>query len=391
MELQEYQSKFCLMEYGIPIPEGTVAQTPEEVYAIANRLERPVIIKAQVLAAGRDQSGGIKVAETPDQARELAEGILSLSINGLKVRKVLVEVVVAFEHEIYLAIDTDRALGKPVLLITSKSDLSVKRAVRSNPDIVLREPINPFLGIRAHQITGAISGINLPAQHWQKFTAITQALYKCYAERDATSAEIIPLVITTDEHLVALDAKVYIDDNALYRQEQFSTLQRYDDETSDQATARAAGIDFVMLNGEVACIGNGAGLTMALMDMVAAAGKDQAVRPGAFIDVCDRLDVNTLSEAFLLGLGKPEIGVIAINIFSGVMNCEDVADNLLEAYRRTMPDIPVIIRLDGLGAAVGRQQLVDASGVNLFVAKTTAEIAQRAADFLSEKHYGYSG
>lgn len=385
MQLNEYQSKRQLARYGIPIPEGYLAHTPDAVFEIAERINTPVIVKAQVLAAGRDKAGGIRLAYTPEEARQHAEDILGMTIASLTVDHVLVEAAIAFRQEIYLGISVDRDAGKPVLLVTAQADNGVKKAVRSNPQIVMREMIDPFLGIRTHQITAAVSGINLPHQHWRTFADIATRLYHCFTKSDATSVELIPLIITEDSQLMALDAKLYVDTNALFRQPLFQHEVVPDDA---QRIAQEVGVNYVPLAGDVACIANGAASAMVLMDML---DERYGISASAFIDICNRLDEDTLTDALSIALTNPNTKAILLHLFGARVPCNIIAESLLKAFQHLTLDTPIVVYFQGIGSNTARYTIAEAKVLNLRIASTLAEAVQKTQQVLREVQHDYSG
>ncbi|MBC8100937.1 MAG: ADP-forming succinate--CoA ligase subunit beta, partial [Armatimonadetes bacterium] len=285
MNLHEHQSKALFGSFGIPVPMGKIATTSQEAYDIAKELGGAVVVKAQVLAGGRGKAGGVKVAKTPEEARAAAEKILGMEIKGLTVYKVLVDPAANIAKEIYLGITNDRAAGKPVLMCSAEGGVEIEVVAHDNPDAIIKEHIDPLTGIHNYQIINVAAKINLPREHWRAFTQIATALYRCYIDTDATLAEINPLVITGENKLIALDGKMSIDDNALYRHPAFEPLRDNTAEPEAETKARAAGISYVKLNGQIGCMVNGAGLAMTTMDMTQLYGGADGIGPANFLDI----------------------------------------------------------------------------------------------------------
>ncbi len=268
MKLHEYQSKLIFSRYGIPIPKGRVASTAGEARQIAEELGGRVVIKSQVLVGGRGKAGGIKVASDPAEAELLATQILSMEIKGLPVRKVLVDEAAAIDQEIYLGITNDRAAKKPVIMCSAAGGVEIEEVARTNPEKIIKVHVNPLLGIKDYQTRDIAAGIDLPREYWKSFGDILRGLWQAYMDNDATLAEINPLIISKDKRLVALDGKMLIDDNALFRRPELSELRDTDEDAPSEVEARKYGLTFIKLDGNIGCMVNGAGLAMASMDIL---------------------------------------------------------------------------------------------------------------------------
>ncbi|MCA9906083.1 MAG: ADP-forming succinate--CoA ligase subunit beta, partial [Anaerolineae bacterium] len=306
MNLHEYQSKQRFGKFGVPIPHGKVATAPQEVYEIARELGGPVVVKSQVLVGGRGKAGGIKLAQNAEEAQQLAETILGMQIKGLTVRKVLVDPASKFVKEIYLGIVNDRAAGKPVMMASSEGGVEIEEVARTNPTAIIREQIDPFLGLRDYQARNLASGINLPREHWRAFVKIAQSLYACYLDSDAVLAEINPLVITADQQLLALDGKMSIDDNALFRHTDLAEMRDTDAEPEAETQARAADISYVKLDGQIGCMVNGAGLAMTTMDMTKLFGGEE-IGPANFLDIGGGAQADKVAAALRIILSDPNV------------------------------------------------------------------------------------
>ncbi|HEX2621084.1 MAG TPA: ADP-forming succinate--CoA ligase subunit beta [Phototrophicaceae bacterium] len=380
MNLHEYQSKARFGDYGIPVPRGKVAATPQEVYDIAKELGSAVVVKAQVLAGGRGKAGGVKVAKTPDEASQVAEKILGMSIKGLTVFKVLVDPAANIGREIYLGITNDRAVGKPVLMSSGEGGVEIEITAHENPNAIIKEYIDPVLGLHNYQIVNVAAKINLPREHWRTFIQIAHALYKCYIEGDATLAEINPLVITGDNKLVALDGKMVIDDNALYRHADFEGMRDTTAEPEAETRARVAGISYVKLNGQIGCMVNGAGLAMTTMDMTKLYGGADGIGPANFLDIGGGAKADKVAAALRIILSDTNVRSVLFNIFGGITRCDEVARGVIEAYNDVKPTVPMVIRLQGTNAKEGLEIINEAKIPNLVGAATLTEAAKKAVD-----------
>jgi succinyl-CoA synthetase beta subunit len=379
VNLHEYQSKARFAEFGIPTPKGKTATTPQEVYEIARELGGAVVVKSQVLVGGRGKAGGIKVAQTPELAEQVANNILGMKIKGLTVRKVLVDPASNISKEIYLGIVNDRTTGRPVIMASSEGGVEIEQVAHENPDAIIREQINPFLGLLDYQARNLASGINLPHEHWKAFGKIAANLYKCYMASDAVLTEINPLVITKENQLVALDGKMVIDDNALYRHADLEEMRDTDAEPREETEARAAGISYVKLNGQIGCMVNGAGLAMTTMDMTKLYG-GESIGPANFLDIGGGAQANKVAAALRIILADPNVKSVLFNIFGGITRCDEVARGILQALDEVKTQIPMVIRLAGTNADEGRA-IIDAAHIpNLSSAATLTEAAKKAVE-----------
>ena len=380
MNLHEFQSKAQFARYGIPVPKGKVATTPDEVYTIAQELGGSVVVKSQVLVGGRGKAGGIKLAHSPDEARAHAQQILGMSIKGHTVRKVLVDPAANIAHEIYLGITNDRAAAKSVLMASSEGGVEVEEVNRTNPQAIVREHIDPFMGLYNYQIIKVALGIDLPRDQWRAFSRITQGLYRCFIESDAVLAEINPLVITAEGELIALDGKMSIDDNALPRQPELAAMRDTDAEPEAETQAREAGISYVKLDGQIGCMVNGAGLAMTTMDMTKLYGDKYGIGPANFLDIGGGAKADQVAAALRIILSDPNVKVVLFNIFGGITRGDEVARGIIEAYNEVKPAVPMIVRLQGTNAEDGRA-ILDSAGIpNVATAATLTEAAQKAVE-----------
>ncbi len=378
MNLHEYQSKIRFATFGIPTPQGDVARTPEEARIIAEKLGGAVVVKSQVLVGGRGKAGGIKLAKNADEAVEIAQEILGMSIKGHTVHQVLVDPAANIVKEIYLGITNDRAAAMPVLMASAEGGVEIEEVNRTNPDAIIREHIDPFVGLHSYQAVRIAVGIDLPREYWRTFGRITQALYNCFIESDAVLAEINPLVITAEGELVALDGKMAIDDNALGRQQELAALRDVSAEPEAETLAREAGISYVKLDGQIGCMVNGAGLAMTTMDMTKLYGEKDDIGPANFLDIGGGARADQVSTALRIILSDTNVKAVLFNIFGGITRGDEVARGIIEAYAAVQPDVPMIVRLQGTNAAEGLEIINEAQISNLITAKTLTEAAQKA-------------
>ena len=371
MKLHEYQSKLIFAKYGIPIPRGRVAATAEAAKQIAHELGGRVVIKAQVLVGGRGKAGGIKVAKDANEAEQLATQILSMEIKGLPVRKVLVDEAAAIETEIYLAITNDRAARKPVMMASAAGGVEIEEVARTNPEKIIKAHIDPLLGLRDYQTRDIAAGIDLPRELWRDFNAIALALWRVYSENDATLAEINPLIINKDRKLVALDGKMLIDDNAMFRHADLAELRDIDEEAPAETEARKYGLSYIKLDGSIGCMVNGAGLAMTSMDVIKLFGGE----PANFLDIGGGAGADKVAAAMKIILTDPGVKAVLFKIFGGITRCDEVAKGILVAMDEVKPKVPMVVRLVGTNAEEGRKLLQNAK---MITAETLADAAQKA-------------
>jgi succinyl-CoA synthetase beta subunit len=379
LNLHEYQSKQRFSEYGIPVPPGEIASTPDVAKRIAQKMSDSVMIKAQVLVGNRIQKGGILVARTPDEARRCAELIIGMEIQGHIVRKVLVEPAVYVNEEIYLGITNDRTARKPVLVASAEGGVELEEIAQGNPEAIVREHIDPLMGLHHYQTTAVANNLNLPREQWGTFGEIAQALYRCYAESDATLAEINPLVITAQNDLVAVDGKMVIDENALYRQQKLAAMRDTEGEIEAVTLAREIGVTYVKLGGQIGCMVNGAGLAMATMDIIRLFGGD-AIGPANFLDIGGGAPADKVAAALRIVLTDPDVRLVLINIFAGITRCDEVMRGIIAGYQSVSPCLPMIIRVQGTNDAEALELLHRANIPNLSITESLTEAARKAVE-----------
>ncbi len=376
MNLHEYQSKYRFAEFGIPIPQGQVADTPQQAYEIAKELGGKVVVKAQVLIGGRGKAGGVKLAGTPDEAQQHADAILGMDIKGHKVRRVLVDPASDIQTEIYLGVTNDRAARKPLIMASAEGGMDIEEVNRVAPEKIIREHIDPFLGLRDYQVRNLAYGIDLPRELWKQFGQIAKALYKCYSESDATLTEINPLIITGEGNLLAVDGKMSIDDNALFRHPDLAEKRDTSAEPSEETDARAAGLSYIKLDGEIGCMVNGAGLAMTTMDITKLFGGS----PANFLDIGGGAKAETVAAALKIILADSNVKAVLFNIFGGITRCDEVAHGILSALNEIDVDLPMVVRLVGTNEKEGREILDQANIPHMITAATLAEAAQKAVE-----------
>jgi len=371
MKLHEYQSKQIFAKYGIPIPKGRVAATADEVKQIAKELGSRVVIKSQVLVGGRGKAGGIRLAKSAEEAAEMAAIILAMEIKGLPVRKVLVDEAANIETEIYLGITNDRTTRRPVMMASAAGGVEIEEVARLTPEKIIQVRIDPLLGLRDYQARDIAAGIDLPREHWRLFAQIAHGLWQAYQDCDATLAEINPLVITGDNQLLALDGKMLIDDNALFRQPALVEMRDLDVEAPSEIEARRYGLSFIKLDGNIGCMVNGAGLAMTSMDIIQLFGGS----PANFLDIGGGASSEKVAAALRIILADPNVKAILFNIFGGITRGDEVARGILAALKEVNTNVPMVVRLVGTNAEEGRAILAEAK---MITADTLADAAKKA-------------
>jgi len=371
MKLHEYQSKLIFAEYGVPIPKGKVAATATEAKQIAKDLGGRVVVKSQVLVGGRGKAGGIRLAKNPTEAEEIASQILEMVIKGLPVRKVLIDEAANINKEIYLGITNDRAARKPVMMASSEGGVDIEEVARKMPEKIIKTHIDPLLGLRDYQARDIATGIDLPRDHWRDFAKIAHGLWQAYQYNDATLAEINPLVITSDNKILAVDGKMVLDDNAMFRHSNLADKRDLDVEVEAEIKARKHGLSYIKLDGDIGCMVNGAGLAMTTMDVLKLFGGD----PANFLDIGGGASAEKVTVAFRIILSDPNIKAILINIFGGITRGDIVAQGILTAMDEVKVDIPMVVRIVGTNAEEARELLAQAEMVT---ANTLADAAKQA-------------
>ena len=343
MNIHEYQAKEIFRKYGIPIPPGEVARTAEEAEAIARRFATTVVVKAQVYAGGRGKAGGVKLAKTPEEARNVAAQILKLSIKGLPVQKVLVTPAADIASEAYVGIIVDRASKRAVFMASAAGGIDIEEVAAKTPEKILRHPIDPRYGLQAYQAMQLAFFLYSDIKQVRAAAKILQQLYKAFSENGGSLAEINPLVTTPSGEVVALDAKMVIDDNELDRRPDIAALRDESAEAPSEVEARKANLTFIKLDGNVGCVVNGAGLAMATMDLVKYYGGE----PANFLDIGGSSNPEKVVAALRIITSDPNVKTILFNIFGGITRTDDVANGIVTAIRQNPLKVPLVIRLTG--------------------------------------------
>jgi succinyl-CoA synthetase beta subunit len=377
VDLYEYQGKELFKRFGIPASEGRLATTPAEARAAAEELGGQVVAKAQVLTGGRGKAGGVKLAEGPDEAEQRAEEILGLDINGHVVRKLWIEQASEIAKEYYLSVTFDRGARKPLFMLTTEGGVEIEEVAATKPDALARLHVDPFEGFQPYQARRLIYGaaIKDPAEQKQ-IAKIVEQLYRCFVESDAMLCEINPLIVTPDGEVRALDSKFTVDDNALYKHPDIEEMRDPGAYPPEERAAREKGVTYVKLDGEVGILGNGAGLVMSTLDVIALVGG----RPANFCDLGGGGDAEGVVDALEVITADPQVRSILFNIFAGITRCDVVARGILQALSQITIEHPIVVRFDGTNAEEGREILAEAAPPNLHVEPTMLEAARRAVE-----------
>jgi succinyl-CoA synthetase beta subunit len=378
VDLYEHQGKDVFRAHGIPTPEGRVAATPEEARAAAEAFGGRAAVKVQVQIGGRGKGGGIVLASSPAEAGEAAARLLAGGFQGMPVTRVLVERLVDIRGEFYAAITLDRRAKRYLAMVSSEGGIDIEEVARSKPEALRRTHVDPLLGIRSYQLTYLAGG--LPAEARKPAAGVLAKLWEVVQAADATLVEVNPLVLLGDGTVAALDAKVTVDDNALYRQPEIEALRSSFPVDPMEARAKELGLQYVKLDGEVGIIGNGAGLVMSTLDVVARAGG----RAANFLDVGGGAGADVMAASLEVVLSDPAVRSVLVNIFGGITRGDLVAEGILEALGRVEPRVPIVVRLDGTNAEEGRRLLAEAGHPRIVPATTMNEAAERAAELARE-------
>jgi len=377
VDLYEYQGKELFARFGIPVSEGRLATTPDEARAAAAELGGQVVVKAQVLTGGRGKAGGIKLAENPDDARAKAEQILGLDIRGHVVRRLWIERASDIAKEYYLSLTFDRGAKRPLFMFTTEGGMDIEEVAESTPEKLVRLHVDPFEGFQPWQARRLVFGAGVEDPNEQKqILSIVGKLYEAFVATDAMLTEINPLIVTPDGEVKALDSKFTVDDAALFRHPDVAEMRDLDAVPPEERAAREKGVTYVKLDGDVGILGNGAGLVMSTLDVIALAGG----RPANFCDLGGGGDAEGVVDALGVITSDPQVKSIFFNVFGGITRCDEVARGILAALDRMTIDHPIVVRLDGTNAEQGREILKDASPPNLHVEPTMLDAARRAVE-----------
>jgi succinyl-CoA synthetase beta subunit len=386
MNIHEYQAKELFDRFGVPSPKGKAASTPKEAYDAANWLDvKNLVVKAQVHAGGRGKgvfkngfAGGVQRVDSAEAARTVAAKMLGQVLvtkqtgdAGRLVRKVMVTEAVCIEREIYLAILLDRESRRPVIIASTEGGMDIEEVAAKTPQKIIRESVNPLAGLQAYQVRKLCEALGFSTTARQ-FGRLLHALYKLFIECDCSMVEINPVVVTTNDHVYALDAKFNFDDNALFRHPEVAAMRDAEEEDPREAAAAGFGLNYIGLDGNIACLVNGAGLAMATMDIIKYYGGE----PANFLDVGGGATQDQVVAAFKIILGDPKVTGILVNIFGGIMDCDVIASGIVEATKEVHMQLPLVVRLEGNNVDAARQTLANA-GVALITASTMADAAQK--------------
>jgi succinyl-CoA synthetase beta subunit len=379
MKIHEYQAKQILARYGVRIPRGEIAYSKDEARRAAERLGGTVVVKAQIHAGGRGKGGGVKVAKNPEQAEELAEKMLGMTLvthqtgpEGRKVQKVYIEEGLDIRRELYLGIVVDRQTGKVVFMASAAGGMDIEEVAAKTPEAILREYITPGLGLQPFQARKLAFGLGLAPELVGDAVQFMLALYRAFEDTDASLAEINPFLVTGDNKVYALDAKMNFDDNALYRHKDIKELRDLNEEEPLEIEASKFGLNYIKLDGNVACMVNGAGLAMATMDIIKLAGGS----PANFLDVGGGASAHQVESAFRILLSDPSVRAVMINIFGGIMRCDVVASGVVQAVKNIGAKVPIVVRLEGTNVEQG-QEILRTSGLNFIVADGMKDAAEK--------------
>jgi len=386
MKIHEYQAKQIFARYGVPIPRGEVASTPQEAAAVAARLGAEVVVKAQIHAGGRGKGGGIRKAATPAEAEKHAAALLGRPLvtpqtgpQGRVVRRVLVEETLPIERELYLGLVIDRALARVVVMASAAGGMEIEEVARENPEAILKAALQPATGLPSFQIRRLAFGLDLKDELGKQAATLLGALYRVFVEQDASLVEVNPCIVTRDGRLVALDAKINFDDNALFRHPELAALRDLNEEEPLEIEASKHALNYIKLDGNVGCMVNGAGLAMSTMDIIQLAGG----QPANFLDVGGGASAEQIREAFKILVADKNVRAVLINIFGGILRCDRLATGVVEAARELHLTVPIVVRMEGTNVKQGRE-ILRKSGLNFTVAVDMKDAAKKVVHLAKE-------
>ena len=380
MKIHEYQGKELLKQYGVPVPRSIVARTPEEAEQAAKDLGTDVVVvKAQIHAGGRGKGGGVKLAKSPEEARAIAETMIGMNLvthqtgpEGREVKTLLIEEGLPIDKEFYLAITLDRVTGRDVFMASTAGGMDIEEVAASEPEKILKEEIDPAVGLRPFQARNLAFGLGIPVDLINQAAKFMMTLYEAYTKMDATILEINPFLLTKDNRLITLDAKVNFDDNAMFRHKEYAELRDLNEEEPLEIEASKYDLNYIKLDGDIGCMVNGAGLAMATMDIIKLAGGE----PANFLDVGGGASQERVEQAFKILLADESVKAVLINIFGGIVRCDMVANGVVEAAKNLGVSIPIVARLEGTNVEEGRRVLRD-SGINIITAEGMRDAAEK--------------
>jgi len=380
MKIHEYQGKAILAEYGVPVPRGLVARTAEEAEAAARELGTDVVVvKAQIHAGGRGKGGGVKLARSPEEAREIASQMLGMNLvthqtgpEGREVKTLLIEEGLPIDKEFYLGITLDRVTGKNVFMASAAGGMDIEKVAAETPELILKETIDPSVGFRGFQARKLAFGLDIPNDLINQAAKFMSTLYEAYEKSDASLVEINPFLLTKDNRLIALDAKLNFDDNAMFRHKDYAELRDLNEEEPLEIEASKYDLNYIKLDGNIGCMVNGAGLAMATMDIIKLAGGE----PANFLDVGGGASQERVEQAFKILLADENVKAVLINIFGGIVRCDTVANGVVSAAKNLDISIPIVARLEGTNVEEGRRVLRE-SGINIQTAEGMRDAAEK--------------
>ena len=380
MNIHEYQAKEIFRRFGVPVPDGGVAFTPDEAEAVARRLNAPkVVVKAQIHAGGRGKAGGVKLVNSPDEAKKVARELIGKTLvthqtgpRGKEVRKVLVEVASNIRRELYLSVLLDRTISRPSFLASTEGGMDIEAVAAKTPERILKEAIDPAIGIQPFQARKLAYALGLGGDLLPPTAHLMLNLYRAFVETDASLIEINPLIVTTDNRVLALDAKMNFDDNGLFRHPDIAAMRDLNEEDPREIEASKFNLNYIGLDGNIACMVNGAGLAMATMDII----KYYGGSPANFLDVGGGASTEQVTEAFKILCADKNVRGILVNIFGGIMKCDVIANGILTAVKQVHVNQPLVVRLEGTNVELGKKILED-SGLAIIPADTMADAAQK--------------
>ena len=376
MDLLEYQGKQLFARHGVPVPSGEPARNVDDAVAAAERIGYPCVVKAQVQIGGRGKAGGIKVAKDRAEAQQHAEAILGMDIKGFTVHEVWIESASDIAEEYYAAVLLDRSAKKPLFMLSTQGGMDIEEVAEKNPEALARIHIDPLIGFQDFHGRRLAFEAGVAPDVVRPLGALLSKLYDAYVAEDATLCEVNPLIVTGDRQVAALDAKVTLDDNALYRHPENAALRDISNEDPQEQMAKERGLTYVKLDGNIGILGNGAGLVMSTLDVVAQAGGD----PANFLDAGGGAKAEEITSAVEVILSNDKVTAVLFNIFGGITRCDEVAKGLIEAFDSIKPSVPFVVRLDGTNDEAGRTLLAEAALPNVHVEKTMDEAAAKVVE-----------
>ncbi len=383
MKVHEHQAKEIFAKYGLPVPKGYPAFTVEEAVEAAQQLGKfPVVVKAQIHAGGRGKAGGVKLANSLDEVQKYAAELLGKTLvtfqtgpEGLPVSRIYIEEGTNIDREFYVAITLDRSKSKLIIMASAEGGMEIEEVAAKNPDAIITEVIDPFIGLRPFQAREIALKLGFPKNLINKVAGVFLKLYDVYMKEDASMVEINPLVLTKEGNVVVLDAKVDFDDNALFRHPDIMEMEDPTQESELEVRAKQYNLNYIKLDGNIACMVNGAGLAMATMDTIKLAGGE----PANFLDVGGSANAEQIANAFKIILSDPNVKAIFINIFGGILRCDRLAEGIIQASKEVKPHVPIVVRMEGTNVELGKKMLAE-SGLDLIPADTMWEGAQKAVE-----------